>query len=94
MGGYSGGGHMIGKILLASAALLISGTVSGAPIGAPNDQAVIDMLLRSVKSYSCSGKTKCAQMDSCEEAYFYLRQCGVRRLDGDGDGVPCESICG
>ncbi|WP_349262551.1 hypothetical protein [Geminicoccus sp.] len=32
-------------------------------------------------------------MGSCEEAQFYLSQCGLRRLAGDRDGVPCESIC-
>lgn len=42
---------------------------------------------------SCGIKWKCGQMDSCAEAYHYLNDCGVRRLDGDGDGVPCESIC-
>ncbi|MBS0482839.1 MAG: excalibur calcium-binding domain-containing protein [Proteobacteria bacterium] len=42
---------------------------------------------------SCGTKWKCGQMDSCEEAYHYLNQCGLGRLDGDGDGVPCESIC-
>lgn len=42
---------------------------------------------------SCGVKWKCGQMDSCEEAYHYLNQCGLGRLDGDGDGVPCESIC-
>lgn len=43
--------------------------------------------------YPCGGKTKCGQMQSCEEAYFYLRSCGLSRLDGDKDGVPCESMC-
>lgn len=42
---------------------------------------------------SCGGKSVCRQMNSCEEAYHYLNQCGIGRLDGDGDGVPCESIC-
>ncbi|WP_300396110.1 excalibur calcium-binding domain-containing protein [uncultured Sphingobium sp.] len=42
---------------------------------------------------SCGAKWKCGQMDSCAEAYHYLNDCGVGRLDGDGDGVPCESIC-
>ncbi|PJG48913.1 hypothetical protein CAF53_12215 [Sphingobium sp. LB126] len=42
---------------------------------------------------SCGSKWKCGQMDSCAEAYHYLNECGVGRLDGDGDGVPCESIC-
>ena len=43
--------------------------------------------------YSCSGKTTCGQMSTCEEAYFYMNSCGISRLDGDKDGVPCESIC-
>jgi hypothetical protein len=42
----------------------------------------------------CGSKRKCGQMDTCEEARFYLSSCGVRSLDRDGDGVPCESLCG
>jgi len=42
---------------------------------------------------SCGGKWKCGQMDSCAEAYHYLNECGLGRLDRDNDGVPCESIC-
>ena len=42
---------------------------------------------------SCGAKWKCGQMNSCSEAYHYLNECGLGRLDGDGDGVPCESIC-
>lgn len=42
----------------------------------------------------CGSKKTCAEMASCEEAKFYLNQCGVSSLDGDGDGTPCESICG
>ena len=43
--------------------------------------------------WACGVKTTCGQMSSCEEATFYLMQCGVKRLDGDGDGVPCASLC-
>jgi len=42
---------------------------------------------------SCGDKKYCYQMSSCEEAYFYYEQCGVERLDGDGDGIPCEELC-
>lgn len=49
---------------------------------------------RAKRGLQCSGKRTCGEMDSCAEANFYLDQCGVSRLDGDGDGVPCESICG
>jgi endonuclease YncB( thermonuclease family) len=42
----------------------------------------------------CGTKRFCRQMTSCEEARFYLTQCGVSSLDGDKDGIPCESLCG
>jgi hypothetical protein len=41
----------------------------------------------------CGTKRKCGEMASCEEARFYLEECGLKRLDGDKDGVPCESLC-
>jgi len=41
----------------------------------------------------CGNKRRCAQMVSCEEAYFYLTRCGVKTLDANGDGVPCEALC-
>ena len=43
--------------------------------------------------FSCGEKNRCSQMTSCDEANYHLNQCGLGRLDGDGDGVPCESIC-
>lgn len=41
----------------------------------------------------CGAKHYCKEMHSCDEAKFYLNQCGLSRLDGDGDGVPCEKLC-
>lgn len=42
---------------------------------------------------TCGTKTKCNEMTSCEEAKFYLGRCGVKSLDSNGDGVPCEGLC-
>ena len=42
---------------------------------------------------TCGTKTVCREMSSCEEARFFLVRCGLARLDGDGDGVPCERLC-
>lgn len=42
---------------------------------------------------ACGKKQRCAQMYSCEEAKFYLLQCGMKSLDANMDGVPCESLC-
>jgi len=43
--------------------------------------------------FGCAGKRFCREMASCQEARFYLEHCGVASLDGDGDGVPCASLC-
>ncbi|KWR76547.1 hypothetical protein RM96_32720 [Cupriavidus sp. IDO] len=44
--------------------------------------------------FRCEGKTMCHQMRSCEEATFYLQNCPGTKMDGDGDGIPCErSLC-
>lgn len=47
----------------------------------------------NTSSFTCGAKRYCTQMTSCEEAYFYMNNCGLSRLDGDKDGVPCESLC-
>jgi micrococcal nuclease len=41
----------------------------------------------------CEGKRYCIQMQTCAEAQFYYRQCGVSSLDDDGDGRACEDLC-
>jgi endonuclease YncB( thermonuclease family) len=43
--------------------------------------------------FECGTKSRCGDMNSCAEAEFYLNQCGLRKLDRDRDGVPCESLC-
>ena len=47
----------------------------------------------AVADTQCGSKRYCREMTSCEEAKFYLRQCGRSSLDGNQDGVPCNSIC-
>ena len=44
----------------------------------------------AAQTVRCGTKHYCREMASCREAVAYLRRCGVRSLDGDGDGVPCE----
>ena len=46
-------------------------------------------------AWSCAPRKTCGKIGSCEEAVWYLRNCSWGyRLDGDSDGVPCETICG
>jgi hypothetical protein len=42
----------------------------------------------------CERRPRCYELTSCADAMHYFRDCGLDRLDGDNDGVPCESICG
>ena len=46
-----------------------------------------------LEKYNCATKTYCREMTSCDEARWYLKECGLTRLDGDGDGIPCERMC-
>lgn len=43
---------------------------------------------------ACGKKRLCSQMTSCDEARFHLTRCGVKTLDRNGDGRPCEDWCG
>ncbi|WP_370634643.1 excalibur calcium-binding domain-containing protein [Cesiribacter sp. SM1] len=44
-------------------------------------------------NFTCGTETRCGQMTSCEEAMYYLMECRVITLDGDGDGVRYEALC-
>ncbi|MES1264381.1 MAG: excalibur calcium-binding domain-containing protein [Variovorax sp.] len=41
-------------------------------------------------AFKCDGRTYCSQMSSCAEATFFLKNCPGVKMDGNGDGVPCE----
>lgn len=47
----------------------------------------------SPAGFTCSATKLCREMSGCAEAKFQLQQCGNPRIDGDGDGIPCEAIC-
>lgn len=47
-----------------------------------------------VQTFSCDGRQHCSQMHSYEEARFFIRNCPNTKMDGDGDGIPCEKQFG
>ena len=47
----------------------------------------------ALSNRACGNKRYCSQMVSCAEAKFYFTHCGNKKLDKDGDGVPCENLC-
>jgi endonuclease YncB( thermonuclease family) len=67
----------------AKASPVSSSPPAGAPVAAPTASG----------HFACGSKRYCKEMASCEEAKFYLTSCGVGSLDGDKDGMPCETLC-
>jgi endonuclease YncB( thermonuclease family) len=61
--------------------------------GGKTDAASIVSSSRPVTPSGCGAKRTCGEMGDCEEARFYLKTCGLKRLDGDRDGMPCENLC-
>ena len=52
------------------------------------------LMLLAGQGGSCSPRKTCKAIGSCEEAHWYLQNCPWGgKLDRDGDGVPCESLC-
>ena len=41
----------------------------------------------------CGEKRFCKEMRDCAEARYFLEVCGLKKLDGNSDGTPCESLC-
>jgi len=48
--------------------------------------------LRAI-AFDCIEK-HCPEMQSCAEAYHHFSVCGEAKRDADGDGIPCENVCG
>ena len=46
--------------------------------------------VNEVQNFKCDGRTHCAQMTSCAEAKYFLKNCPGTRMDGNNDGTPCE----
>lgn len=58
----------------------------------PEPHAVLsNPVVESSGRFQCDGRTHCSQMTSCAEATYFIRNCPNTQMDGDGDGVPCES---
>lgn len=64
--------------------------------GHPNTQKSAPIQTEDASKFgalACGKKYYCKQMVTCDEAHFYLTVCGLKRLDTNHDGVPCEQLC-
>ena len=55
------------------------------------DAGVADDFRRTLE---CPQRKYCTRVSSCREAVHLWCVCGYTRADADGDGVPCETLCG
>ncbi|PKH90954.1 MULTISPECIES: cold shock domain-containing protein [unclassified Pseudoalteromonas] len=46
---------------------------------------------KSTQNFTCDGRQYCTEMRSREEAVFFINNCPNTKMDGDGDGKPCEN---
>ena len=81
------------NIVLLLAVTVLSSTMATAQ-SATGKQPDSRQQKSSSGGYQCGEKSNCKEMSSCQEARFYLEQCGRSKLDRDGDGIPCENVCG
>lgn len=61
-----------------------------APIVTPK-QSVVTPVDSNPNGYHCDGRIHCSQMNSREEARWFVRNCPGTKMDGNNDGEPCES---
>ena len=47
-------------------------------------------ITKPTTGFFCDGRQHCSQMNSYEEAKFFIQNCPNTKMDGDGDGIPCE----
>jgi Excalibur calcium-binding domain len=54
------------------------------------DVSDIDIKSSSRSTFTCDGRVYCSQMNSCDEAKYFLEHCPNVKMDGNHDGIPCE----
>ena len=45
----------------------------------------------NTSQFACDGRQYCSEMNSRAEAEYFTRYCPDVKMDGDGDGIPCEN---
>ncbi|NRA56190.1 MAG: cold shock domain-containing protein [Gammaproteobacteria bacterium] len=58
------------------------------PLSLSSSHAVLD---NNKSAFACDGRQHCSEMASLSEAKFFINHCPDTKMDGDNDGMPCES---
>lgn len=84
------------RFAVAIAILASLGAFSYSRMSRPPKDASVPLFAPSSISepalqYQCDGRQHCSQMRSYDEAKWFLDNCPNMKMDGDNDGIPCES---
>jgi len=77
----------------AGKGLAVFAGIANLPVKFSNASPTQSAASPTSETFTCGKKRYCKQMSSCAEARFYLSKCGAKRLDGNRDGIPCNSLC-
>jgi hypothetical protein len=85
---------MFGVLIGAAGVYAFNHAASDAPASEAGDagEAVSEQAVEAPGQprFYCDGREYCSQMTSCEEATYFLENCPGVKMDGEGDGIPCE----
>ena len=57
--------------------------------------SISTLIILSANAQSCRERRPyCKNIPTCKDAVYYLVVCGDGTTDRDGDGIPCEDVCG
>jgi Excalibur calcium-binding domain len=77
-------------LLLIVATVFIFDKLSNHKARDDQPTATVALPLKPTQQFQCQGKVYCSEMNTYEEAEFYLKNCPGTKMDGDHDGIPCE----
>lgn len=93
VGGDSRASGLLGTILGVLAIGAIAGygyTRLRKPDTPPPSTLSPPVVQQADSPFKCDGRTMCSQMTSCAEAHYFVLHCPNTKMDGNGDGEPCE----
>ena len=65
--------------------------ITNADLATFDEQYPKTVIPKNTQNFTCDGRQHCSQMTSRAEAVFFINNCPNTKMDGDGDGKPCEN---
>ncbi|KAA1160367.1 cold shock domain-containing protein [Pseudoalteromonas fuliginea] len=65
--------------------------ITNADLATFDEQYPKVVIPKNTQNFTCDGRQYCTEMRSREEAVFFINNCPNTKMDGDGDGDPCEN---